>query len=333
MSVSVTTTATEQMTIGRSDIRVAPLGVGTWAWGERRLWGYGADFGRDDIAAAVRASVEAGVTLFDTAEMYGRGQSEQLLGEAARETGAPVTVATKFAPWPWRLGARTLRSALAGSLRRLGRERIDLYQIHWPYTLLSNPALMDALADAVADGEVRAVGVSNYSAGQMQRAHEALARRGVPLASNQVQYSLLHRRPETDGVLAACRELGITLIAYSPLAQGLLTGKYRPDAGPRPPGFRGRLPQFREANLRAVAGLLDLLRGIGEDHAGSGAGGHGGRTPAQVALNWLIRQPGVLPIPGAKNGAQAAANAGALGWALDEREVEALRAATTRWCG
>jgi aryl-alcohol dehydrogenase-like predicted oxidoreductase len=313
-------TTTEQITIGQSGIVTAPLGVGTWAWGDSRLWGYGQGYGREDLAGAFAASVAAGVTLFDTAEIYGRGESERILGELVRATNAPITVATKFAPYPWRFSARTLRGALDASLRRLGLARVDLYQIHFPYTILSIPALMDALADAVAEGKVRAVGVSNYSAPQMQRAHEVLARRGVPLASNQVQYSLLWRQPERNGVLATCQALGVTLIAYSPLAQGRLTGTYGP--GHRPSDWRRWQPDFSEANLRRNAGLLDLLRGIGQDH--------GGKTPAQVALNWLIHQAGVLPIPGAKTAAQAVGNAGTLGWALTPAEITALRAASPR---
>jgi len=318
--VEMTAAMSEMVTIGLTGVRAAPLGVGTWAWGDRGFWGYGAGYGRDDVAAAFAASVAAGVTLFDTAEFYGGGESERLLGGCIRSSGVPVTVATKFAPWPWKISARLVRPAVLGSLRRLGLERIDLYQIHFPYTLLSTRALMDALADVVADGLVRAVGVSNYSAGQMRRAHEVLARRGVPLASNQVQYSLLHRRPEVDGTLAACRDLGVTLIAYSPLAQGLLTGKYRRGALPR--DFRRLTPAFLGGDLPAIAGVVDLLRRTGDEH--------GGKSPAQVALNWLIRQ-GVVPIPGAKNGAQAAGNAGALGWSLAGAEVATLDRATERW--
>jgi len=320
---------TPMVALGGSDITVAPLGVGTWSWGDERFWGYGTDYGRTEIADAFAASVAAGVTLFDTAEGYGQGESERLLGGLLREmhaptstpTSAPIVVATKFAPLPWRFGGRSLRRALDASLERLGVARVDLHQIHFPYSLIGIPTLMDALADAVAEGQVGAVGVSNYSTEQMRRAHEALARRGVPLATNQLQYNLLARRPERDGTLAACRELGVTLIAYSPLAQGLLTGKYRP-GGPTPSGFRRWQPLFRGRDARHLAGLLDLLRGIGEDH--------GGKTPAQVVLNWLIAQ-GTVPIPGAKNRAQASGNAGALGWSLHAAEVEALATASRHW--
>ena len=312
----------ERITLGPGGVAVAPLGIGTWAWGERRFWGYGQGYGEAEVAAAFDASVAAGIELFDTAEIYGSGESERLLGNLIRERGARVVVATKFAPYPWRLSARTLRRALAASLRRLGLARVDLYQIHFPYTILSQRGMLDAMADAVADGEIGAVGVSNYGARQLLRARDILARRGVPLAANQVQYSLFHRRPETDGILAACRATGATLIAYSPLAQGLATGKYQP-GGARPRDFRRYTASFSASNLRAAVPVVDLLRAIGQ--------GRGGKTPEQVALNWLIQQDGVLPIPGAKDGPQATSNAGALGWSLSPEEIVAIDAATRRW--
>ena len=180
---------------------------------------------------------------------------------------------------------------------------------------------MDQLADAVEAGKIKAVGVSNYSAEQMREAHAALARRGIPLASNQVEYSLLHRQPEMDGVLDACRELGITLIAYSPLAWRHLTGKY--SAQNRPGGFFRRiLPNFNRKTLDAIQPVIELLREIGERYS---------KTPSQVALRWLIENPIVLPIPGAKNGKQAMDNAGALTFSLTAEEVEALSQATLAW--
>jgi aryl-alcohol dehydrogenase-like predicted oxidoreductase len=308
------------LTIGSSDLRIAPLGVGTWAWGARLMWGYGSSYQRADVAAAFEASIAAGITLFDTAEIYGSGASERLLGQLVRETGAGAVVASKYAPLPWRFSARSLRRALDRSLDRLGLRRIDLYQIHWPYSLVSIPSLMDALADAVADGVVRYVGVSNYSAAQMRLAHAVLERRSIPLVSNQVEYSLLQRAPETDGVLDACRELNVTLIAYSPLAMGLLTGKYRGGALPSGPRRFGQ--RFSARNLAAAQPVIALLDKIGA--------AHGDKSAGQVALNWLI-QHGALPIPGAKNARQATQNAGALGWALDEAEVALLDAATRAW--
>ena len=219
--------------LGASDVHVAPLAVGTWSWGERRYWGYEGGYGPSDVVDAFVASTDAGLDLFDTAEVYGDGESEKILGWLAKKRGGPLAVATKFGPLPGR-DARTLPRALDASLRRLRLERVDLYQIHWPdRSCAPIDALMDRLADAVAAGKVRAVGVSNYSATEMREAHAALARRGVPLASNQVRYSLVHRAPESDGVLDACRELGVTLLAYSPLEQGIPLGQVRAgsDAG------------------------------------------------------------------------------------------------------
>jgi aryl-alcohol dehydrogenase-like predicted oxidoreductase len=311
----------EQIALGATDIRLAPLGVGTWAWGDRLFWGYGGGYQERDVAEAFQASLDAGVTLFDTAEIYGPLASERIVGRLVREAGRPALVATKYWPsLPWRRSARSIRAALMGSLGRLGLERVDLYQIHWPSPLLSPAAMMEAMADLAAEGRVRAVGVSNFSAAQMREAHAALARRGVPLASNQVEYSLLHRAPEANGVLDACRELGVTLIAYSPLAMGALTGKYgasAPPSGPR--RFQAR---FQRRALAEAAPVIELLRAVGE--------AHGGKTPAQVALRWLIGR-GALPIPGAKSARQAAANAGALGWELTPGEAAALESATERW--
>ena len=181
---------------------------------------------------------------------------------------------------------------------------------------------MDALAETVKAGKVRRVGVSNYGADQMQRAHDRLASHGVSLASNQVEYSLLQRAPETNGVLEACRELGVTLIAYSPIAKGLLTGKYGP-GGDRPLGLVRRMGKtFGEQNLKKIEPVVNILREIGEAH---------NRQPAQVALNWLITQRNVFPIPGAKNELQARQNAGALGWQMTDEEAEKLELATLGW--
>ena len=278
---------------------------------------YGGAHGFDEEKRALEASVAAGVTLFDTAEMYSGGASERRLGELAH--GKDVLLATKFPPG---LFATTsdMPKALDASLARLGRNSIDLYQHHFPSGRVSIPKLMELMADAVAMGKVKAVGVSNYSAEQLRIAHAALAGRGIPLASNQVEYSLLHRQPEVNGVLDTCRELGITLIAYQPLASGALTGKYK--AGDRPTGLRRFMGSFRGKGLEAVEPIIALLREIG---------GHYAKTPAQVALRWLIENESVLPIPGAKNGTQAADNAGALSFSLTPMEVEALNRATLAW--
>jgi aryl-alcohol dehydrogenase-like predicted oxidoreductase len=249
--------------------------------------------------------------------MYSGGAAERRLGELAR--GKEVLIATKFPPSPF---SRTdhLPQALEASLARLGRNWVDLYQHHFPSPWVSIPKLMGLIADAVEAGQVKAVGVSNYSAEQMQIAHAALAQRGIPLASNQVEYSLLHRQPEVNGVLDACRELGVTLIAYQPLASGALTGKY--GVGVRPTGLRRFMGTFRGKGLAAIGPVVALLREIGRRY---------GKSPAQVALRWLLENELVLPIPGAKNGQQAADNAGALSFSLTPLEIEALNQATLAW--
>jgi aryl-alcohol dehydrogenase-like predicted oxidoreductase len=277
--------------LGRSAVEVPRLGVGTWAWGDRGLWHYGKEFGEPEISQAFSASVARGVTFFDTAEVYGRGLSERILG----------------------------RISLDASLARLQRASVDLYQVHWHPPWLSTRRLMRAFADAVHSGKVRAVGVSNYSAKQMRKAHAALAEHDLVLASNQVEYSLLRRRPEVNGVADTCRELGIALIAYSPLAMGALSGKY--SAGRLPAGPRRWMRSFRGDNLKHAAPLLELLKSLAEAKAA---------TCSQIALRWLIDR-GALPIPGAKNAAQAEENAGALRISLAPAEREALDRASLRW--
>jgi aryl-alcohol dehydrogenase-like predicted oxidoreductase len=316
----------ETTALGKSDLQVPRLGVGAMTWGDAtglaRLHpaklAYGGAHGFEEEKRALEVSLAAGVNLFDTAAMYSGGASERRLGELAR--GTDVLIATKF-PGSFSFKSEDLPKELYASLARLGRDSIDLYQHHFPNQRISIPRLLDQLADVVAAGKVKAVGVSNYSAEQMRIAHGALAKRGIPLASNQVEYSLLHRQPETDGVLDACRELGVTLIAYSPLAGGLLTGKYSPQH--RPGGFFRRvLPRYSRKALEAIQPVIKLLHEIGEKYS---------QTPSQVALRWLIENPIVLPIPGAKNGKQAADNAAALSFQLTPAEIEGLDQATRAW--
>jgi aryl-alcohol dehydrogenase-like predicted oxidoreductase len=204
-----------------------------------------------------------------------------------------------------------LLAALKGSLRRLSMDQVDLYQLHYPFPLVSIEMLMEGMAQAVERGLTRSVGVSNYNAGQMIKAQSILAEHGIPLASNQVIFSLLDRDIERDGLLDLCRQEQITVIAYSPLGQGVLTGKYTPENPPS--GIRGR--RYNRSYLEKIQPLIRRMREIGDDHDG--------KTPAQVALNWTICK-GTIPIPGAKNGRQAHENAGALGWQLSQDEVDAL---------
>jgi aryl-alcohol dehydrogenase-like predicted oxidoreductase len=289
-----------------------PMGVGTWAWGDQRYWGYGRDYTSDDVAEAYRASRAAGLTLFDTAEGYGNGTSEWLLGQLIRDHGdrGKVQVATKFAPVPWRAGRRgPLLKALEASLTRLQLEAVDLYQLHFSLPLVSDRPLLADLASARSQGLIGAIGVSNYGPSRLRSAHRALAEHGLVIATNQVQYSLLSRRVERTGLVDLCQELGTTVIAYSPLAQGLLTGKY--SRATPPPGVR-RLRYHRA--LGAIPALVAQLTPIGDEH---------GRSPGQVALNWLISK-GVVPIPGAKTAEQAWRNAEGAGWQLTDDQVATL---------
>jgi len=286
------------------------MGLGAWQWGDRAIWQYGYGYGADDVRQAFDISLNEGIRFVDTAELYGNGLSERLLGRFIKETGQPVLIATKFFPWPWRFTKGAVPRALKGSLSRLGVESVDLYQIHWPSVTMSTDLLMDGLAECVKSEMARTVGASNFGHARMVAAYSALARNGIQLASNQVHYSLLSRGVELNGTLARCKELGIRLIAYSPLEKGLLTGKYTAESPP--PGRRSR---NYAALLPNIQPLLKMMTEIGQDH--------GGKSNAQVALNWTICK-GALPIPGAKNAEQAQQNAGALGWRLTDEEVAKL---------
>ena len=286
------------------------MGLGAWQWGDRIVWQYGHSYGEEDVRHAFQVSVNEGIRFVDTAEIYGNGRSERLLGRFLKETDQPILIATKFFPLPWRFTKGALPRALKGSLARIAVESVDLYQIHWPSPIMSTDRLMEGLAECVKSGMTRTAGVSNFGQSRMVAAYSSLARHNIPLASNQVHYSLLNREVEKDGTLARCKELGVRLIAYSPIEKGLLSGKYSPDTPPpgsRAASYSGILPK--------LGPLLKLMTVIGQDH--------GGKSNAQVALNWTICK-GALPIPGAKNAEQAQQNAGALGWKLTEEEVARL---------
>lgn len=318
-------TAIERQTVqlGPQGPTIPALGIGTWAWGDSLFWNYGNDYGASDVEAAFQAAIAAGITFFDTAEVYGLGESERLLGQFCQACDRPVQIATKYGPAPWRWSADAVHDAITASLQRLQKPSITLYQVHWPFTFfLSQDTLLNALAAEVKQGRIQAIGVSNYSAAQMLEAHAILQRQGIPLAVNQVQYSLLHRHIERNGILRHAQQLGIVILAYSPLAQGLLTGQYGRDRTPSGP--RSWDSRFKPDGLARIAPVLDLLHRYGDEY---------GKTPAQVALNWLIAQPGVVPIPGAKNARQAEQNAGALGWQLAEDAIAQLDQVTRPWLG
>jgi aryl-alcohol dehydrogenase-like predicted oxidoreductase len=292
------------------------MGLGAWSWGDRIFWQYGHGYSDEDIKAAFNTCLGAGVNLIDTAEIYGSGRSEQLLGKFIKQTNQSVLVATKFFPIPYRFTKKSVVRALRGSLERLGLDHVDLYQLHWPSPVMSNDVYVEGLALCVEAGLTGAVGVSNYDSQQMQRAQSILNNHGIPLASNQVEFSLLERRAERNGLLNRCKELDVRLIAYSPLSMGMLTGKYNLETPPT--GARGRK---YSALLRKLHPLIALLTEIGQ--------GQGGKTPAQVAINWIICKGG-LPIPGAKTAKQAEENVGASGWRLAPEEIQALDAGSEK---
>ncbi len=291
-------------------VRVSAIGLGTWQFGSPE-WGYGRDYAEHQASAIVRRALELGVTLVDTAEAYGFGRSERIVGQALVGRRQEAFIATKLLPLlpvppivAWRARA---------SARRLGVEQIDLYQVHWPNPVVPPSLTMPALAELVAEGLVRHVGVSNYSLAGWQAAEAALGR---PVLSNQVRFSLVDRRPERE-LLPWAQANDRLVIAYSPLAQGLLSGRY--DADHRPTGLvRAGSPAFAPENLRRAAPLLDALRRIGAAHDA---------TPSQVALAWLIRKPNVVAIPGASSVAQVEANAAAADLELSDDEDAELAAA------
>ena len=291
--------------LGASGIKVSPIGTGTNRWKQ----------GENDDAAfqAFRSLVDADVNFFDTAEVYSMGKSERLLGACLQRDTRQVVVASKFFPYPTRLLRRQFMNALDATLNRLGRQAIDLYYIHFPYTLLRVETLMDMMAQAVKAGKVRAVGVSNFSAKQMRRAAARLERYDIPLAANQVRYNLLHRQPEANGVLDACRELDVALVAYRPLERGrIISG-----AGPRATSISAtsKSEKGEEASTNQEA-IQETLQRIASQR---------GKSVSQVALNWLLRRDNhVIPIPGTTDARHALENADVLSWQLSDEEFAAI---------
>ena len=308
--------------LGRTDIEVTAVGLGCWQFSSGqglagRFWEAIPQAVVDQI---VEASLACGVNWFDTAEMYGNGASERALAVAltrAGSTGGDVVVATKWSPF-FRT-ARSIRATIERRLSCLSPFAVDLHQVHNPFGFSSVDDEMDAMADLVADKKIRAVGVSNFGVARMRRAHAALAKRGLALASNQVKYSLLDRRVEANGTLAAAKELGVTIIAYSPLEQGLLTGRYHQDPQyiRKRPGPRKWMRRYRGQGLEQSRPVIEELRTIARAH---------GATPGQVAVAWLCQfNPGlVVAIPGASRVEQAVENGRTLELTLARAELETL---------
>ncbi len=315
----------ELRSLGTSTIRITPVGLGCWQFsgGEGMAGRYWPSLDRATTRAIVRATLDGGINWFDTAEAYGNGNSERALSEALRHAGVEpgqVRVATKWMPFFRTAGS--IGRTIDERIRCLSPYPIDLHQVHNPHGILSTQrSVMNAMADLAERGLVGAVGVSNYSEKKMRRAHRYLAERGVPLVSNQVRYSLLDRRIERNGVLDAAKELGITIIAYSPLEQGILTGKFHenPSLIKERGGPRRWLRSFRKKGLESSRPIVDMLRRIARNHDA---------TPGQVALQWLVRAHGdtVVAIPGASKVKHAEQNAACLDFEMTGQEIAELAA-------
>ena len=294
--------------------RISRIGLGTWQFGSRE-WGYGESYAGQEARAIVRRAVELGVTLFDTAEIYGFGRSERILGEAIGEDRESVFLATKL--FPLLPVAPVVEQRAVASANRLGARRIDLYQVHQPNPVIRDGTIMRGMRALQRVGLVSEVGVSNYSLDRWRAAEQAL---GSRVLSNQVRYSLVDRSPEQD-LLPFAESTGHVVIAYSPLAQGLLSGKY--DRGNRPANrLRAASPLFLPENLDRAGDLIATLREVADAHSA---------TPAQIALAWVIHRPAVVAIPGASSVGQLESNVAAADIDLTEAEYQALHTAATRF--
>lgn len=308
--------------LGQSDLMVSPVGLGCRQFSKRRgfVGKFWPELPDEVIKAIVRINLEGGVNWFDTAEVYGRGASEKALAHALEQLGTSpekVIIATKW--WPLGRTASSITNTINERLTNLHVSQIDLYQIHQPFSFSSVRAEMQAMAHLVNIGKVRYVGVSNFSAQKMRKAHAALQNHGLQLISNQVEYSLLNRKIETNGVLETAKELGVAIIAYSPLAQGALTGKFHDNLEliQQRQGFRRYSDRFSQQGLLKSFPLIEVLRDLAKKYQSS---------PAQVALNWLVTFHGetVVAIPGATKIAHVQDNIGALRFRLTPEELQHL---------
>ena len=284
--------------------RMSAVGLGTWQFGSME-WGYGRRYADEESIAIVHRALELGVNVIDTAEIYGQGRSEKIVGRAIRDRRDQVFLATKLFPvgLPVQVGARARASA-----RRLGVSRIDLYQQHWPSPLFPLRSTMPRFKRLVDGGLVGHVGISNFGLKGWQDAEAAA---GIPVLSDQVQFSLAHRDPDAELVPWAQRNQRV-IIAYSPLAQGLLSGRYLD----RPPSnFRRFRREFNTSSRARYAPLVEALVEVGKEHHA---------TPAQIALAWLIAKPNVVVIPGASSLKQVEENVAAADIDLKDAELARL---------
>ena len=305
--------------LGKTDVELSSMGLGCWQFSEGfgLVGGFWPALPTGVVNEIVARSLTGGINWFDTAEAYGKGRSEVALSKALQAAGkkpGEVFVATKW--WPaWRT-ASSAGSTIGTRLEKLTPFPIDLHQVHQPFGFSSVEAEMDAMAALVTEKKIRFVGVSNFKAKLTRRAHAALQKHGQALAANQVKYSLLDRHIESDGTLAACKELGVTVIAYSPLEQGLLSGKFHRDPSLlKGVGIRKFTPAFR--SLERSRPLIDELTKIAQAH---------GATESQVALAWLVQFSGdcVVAIPGATKVKHVDENVGAMRLTLSATELQRL---------
>jgi aryl-alcohol dehydrogenase-like predicted oxidoreductase len=305
--------------LGQTELEVTPIGLGVmqFSGGSGMMGMVFPEIPQEQKNVIVKAALDGGINWFDTAEMYGRGNSEQGLAEALKAAGVKdgeVVIGTKW--FPIFRTAGNIPKTINDRIRYLNGYTIDLYMVHQPWSFSSPEAEMNAMADLVEAGKIRTIGVSNFSVQQMERAQATLKNRGLSLAVNQVQYSLLHREIETNGVLDAAKDMGITIVAWSPLARGILTGMYRknPDlVNSKRVGWRMMMRRHIERSGLVIDALQDLAEKYDV-------------TPGQVALNWLINFHGdtVVAIPGASKVYQAEQNAGAMKISLSEEEMARL---------
>lgn len=305
--------------LGKTGIEITPIGLGMmeFAGGGGMMGPAFPIIAQEEKTAAIQAGLEGGVNWFDTAELYGAGVSEQSLATGLKALGVKdqdVIIATKW--WPLLRTARNIPKTIADRLRFLDGYSIDLYQVHQPFSFSTPEAEMDAMAELVKAGKIRSVGVSNFNVSQMRRAHRQLQKYGLPLASNQVRYSLLDRSIERNGVLNAAKELGITIIAYTPLGSGMLSGKYHKQ--PELLEKKSRFWRMRlQRTLEKSRGLVGVLEEIAARYQ---------VTASQVALNWVINSQGdtVVTIPGVTKVSQARESAGASQFELTKAEIARL---------
>jgi aryl-alcohol dehydrogenase-like predicted oxidoreductase len=290
-------------------VRLSVIGLGTWQFGSKD-WGYGAEYAEHEAGRILQRALDLGVNVVDTAEIYGRNESERIVGRAIANRRDDVFLATKLLP-VMPLPATVERHGRA-SAARLGVDVIDLYQIHFPNPVVPIAQQMQGMRRLTDAGVVRHVGVSNFSLGRWRAAERAL---GAPVLSNQVQYSLAVRAPDAELIPYATANDRL-VIAYSPLAKGLLSGRYDETNLPKDPARRND-SLFLADNVVRARDLVESLRSIAKAHDA---------TPSQVALAWVVSHPNVVAIPGASSVEQLEANVAAADLDLSADELGELAA-------